>query len=104
MQSPGLRGRDRDRTRQKGCRSEGLATEGLRWGVTMLADWSIRAPRETPGGPLNFNFPKKFRYVVLDGPVHCRGRGRPDEYRYGDAGQRGVSATVQHARYGVHVW
>src|SRR5271165_3681382 len=23
------------------------------WGVTMLADWSIRAPRETPGGPLN---------------------------------------------------
>jgi 2-keto-4-pentenoate hydratase/2-oxohepta-3-ene-1,7-dioic acid hydratase in catechol pathway len=26
------------------------------WGVTMLADWSIRAPRETPGGPLNFNF------------------------------------------------
>jgi 2-keto-4-pentenoate hydratase/2-oxohepta-3-ene-1,7-dioic acid hydratase in catechol pathway len=30
------------------------------WGVTMLADWSIRAPRETPGGPLNFNFPKNF--------------------------------------------
>src|SRR5260370_16133535 len=22
------------------------------WGVTMLADWSIPAPRETPGGPL----------------------------------------------------
>jgi len=30
------------------------------WGITMLADWSIRAPRETPGGPLNFGFPKNF--------------------------------------------
>ena len=30
------------------------------WGITMLADWSIRAPRETPGGPLSFGFPKNF--------------------------------------------
>lgn len=35
------------------------------WGVTMLADWSIRAPRETPGGPLNFGFPKNLRLIPL---------------------------------------
>jgi 2-keto-4-pentenoate hydratase/2-oxohepta-3-ene-1,7-dioic acid hydratase in catechol pathway len=38
------------------------------WGVTMLADWSIRAPRETPGGPLNFNFPKNFDTSCSMGP------------------------------------
>jgi 2-keto-4-pentenoate hydratase/2-oxohepta-3-ene-1,7-dioic acid hydratase in catechol pathway len=38
------------------------------WGVTMLADWSIRAPREAPGGPLNFNFPKNFDTSCSMGP------------------------------------
>ena len=38
------------------------------WGVTMLADWSIRAPRELPGGPLNFNFPKNFDTSCSMGP------------------------------------
>jgi 2-keto-4-pentenoate hydratase/2-oxohepta-3-ene-1,7-dioic acid hydratase in catechol pathway len=38
------------------------------WGVTMLADWSIRAPREGPGGPLNFNFPKNFDTSCSIGP------------------------------------
>jgi 2-keto-4-pentenoate hydratase/2-oxohepta-3-ene-1,7-dioic acid hydratase in catechol pathway len=38
------------------------------WGVTMLADWSIRAPREAPGGPLNFAFPKNFDTSCSMGP------------------------------------
>ena len=38
------------------------------WGVAMLADWSIRAPREMPGGLLNFNLDKK-QVIVL----HSRG-------------------------------
>jgi 2-keto-4-pentenoate hydratase/2-oxohepta-3-ene-1,7-dioic acid hydratase in catechol pathway len=38
------------------------------WGVTMLADWSIRAPRETAGGPLNFGFPKNFDTSCSLGP------------------------------------
>jgi 2-keto-4-pentenoate hydratase/2-oxohepta-3-ene-1,7-dioic acid hydratase in catechol pathway len=38
------------------------------WGVTMLADWSIRAPREAPGGPLNFGFPKNFDTSCSMGP------------------------------------
>jgi 2-keto-4-pentenoate hydratase/2-oxohepta-3-ene-1,7-dioic acid hydratase in catechol pathway len=38
------------------------------WGVTMLADWSIRAPREGPGGPLNFAFPKNFDTSCSLGP------------------------------------
>ena len=38
------------------------------WGVTILADWSIRAPRETPGGPLNFGLPKNFDTSCSLGP------------------------------------
>jgi acylpyruvate hydrolase len=38
------------------------------WGITMLADWSIRAPREAPGGPLNFAFPKNFDTSCSIGP------------------------------------
>ena len=38
------------------------------WGVTILADWSIRSPRETSGGPLNFNFPKNFDTSCSLGP------------------------------------
>jgi len=38
------------------------------WGVTILADWSIRAPRETSGGPLNFGLPKNFDTSCSLGP------------------------------------
>jgi 2-keto-4-pentenoate hydratase/2-oxohepta-3-ene-1,7-dioic acid hydratase in catechol pathway len=38
------------------------------WGVTMLGDWSIRAPREAPGGPLNFALPKNFDSSCSMGP------------------------------------
>ena len=74
------------------------------WGVTMLADWSIRAPRETPGGPLNFAFPKNFDGSCSLGPMHRGGRGRPDQCRYRDIGQRRASPALQHARHGVHLW
>jgi 2-keto-4-pentenoate hydratase/2-oxohepta-3-ene-1,7-dioic acid hydratase in catechol pathway len=47
------------------------------WGVTMLADWSIRAPRETPGGPLNFNFPKNFDTSCSMGPCIAVGEVDP---------------------------
>jgi 2-keto-4-pentenoate hydratase/2-oxohepta-3-ene-1,7-dioic acid hydratase in catechol pathway len=46
------------------------------WGVTMLADWSIRSPREAPGGPLNFNFPKNFDTSCSLGP--CIAVGEAD--------------------------
>src|ERR1700747_2677818 len=48
------------------------------WGVTMLADWSIRAPRETPGGPLNFNFPKNFDTSCSMGPCIAVGEADPN--------------------------
>jgi len=38
------------------------------WGVTILADWSIRAPRETSGGAFNFAFPKNFDTSCSLGP------------------------------------
>ena len=38
------------------------------WGVTMLADWSVRAPREQSGGSLNFAFPKNFDTSTSLGP------------------------------------
>jgi len=38
------------------------------WGVTILADWSIRAPRETAGGAFNFAFPKNFDTSCSLGP------------------------------------
>src|SRR3984893_7886747 len=47
------------------------------WGVTMLADWSIRAPRETPGGPLNFSFPKNFDTSCSMGPCIAVGDADP---------------------------
>jgi acylpyruvate hydrolase len=47
------------------------------WGVTMLADWSIRAPRELPGGPLNFNFPKNFDTSCSMGPSIAVGEADP---------------------------
>ena len=47
------------------------------WGVTMLADWSIRAPRDTSGGPLNFAFPKNFDTSCSLGPCIAVGEGDP---------------------------
>jgi acylpyruvate hydrolase len=47
------------------------------WGVTMLADWSIRAPREAPGGPLNFAFPKNFDTSCSMGPCIAVGEADP---------------------------
>jgi acylpyruvate hydrolase len=47
------------------------------WGVTMLADWSIRAPREGPGSPLNFGFPKNFDTSCSMGPCIAVGEADP---------------------------
>ncbi len=47
------------------------------WGVTMLADWSIRAPREASGGPLNFGFPKNFDGSCSMGPCIAVGESDP---------------------------
>jgi 2-keto-4-pentenoate hydratase/2-oxohepta-3-ene-1,7-dioic acid hydratase in catechol pathway len=47
------------------------------WGVTMLADWSIRAPREAPGGPLNFSVPKNFDTSCSMGPCIAVGEADP---------------------------
>jgi len=47
------------------------------WGVTMLADWSIRAPRGAPGGPLNFNLPKNFDTSCSLGPCIAVGEADP---------------------------
>jgi 2-keto-4-pentenoate hydratase/2-oxohepta-3-ene-1,7-dioic acid hydratase in catechol pathway len=47
------------------------------WGITMLVDWSIRAPRELPGGPLNFNFPKNFDTSCSMGPCIAVGEADP---------------------------
>ena len=47
------------------------------WGVTILADWSIRAPRETPGSPLNFAFPKNFDTSCSLGPCIAVGEADP---------------------------
>ena len=46
------------------------------WGITILADWSIRAPRETPGGAFNFAFPKNFDTSCSLGP--CIAVGEAD--------------------------
>jgi acylpyruvate hydrolase len=43
----------------------------------MLADWSIRAPREAPGGPLNFGFPKNFDSSCSMGPSIAVGEADP---------------------------
>jgi 2-keto-4-pentenoate hydratase/2-oxohepta-3-ene-1,7-dioic acid hydratase in catechol pathway len=47
------------------------------WGITMLADWSIRAPREALGGPLNFNVPKNFDTSCSLGPCIAVGEADP---------------------------
>jgi acylpyruvate hydrolase len=47
------------------------------WGITMLTDWSIRAPREASGGPLNFNFPKNFDTSCSLGPCIAVGEADP---------------------------
>jgi 2-keto-4-pentenoate hydratase/2-oxohepta-3-ene-1,7-dioic acid hydratase in catechol pathway len=47
------------------------------WGVTILADWSIRAPREAPGGPLTFGFPKNFDTSCSIGPCIAVGEADP---------------------------
>lgn len=49
------------------------------WGVTMLADWSIRAPRESPGGPLNFASPKNFDTSCSLGPCIAVGEADPTD-------------------------
>jgi 2-keto-4-pentenoate hydratase/2-oxohepta-3-ene-1,7-dioic acid hydratase in catechol pathway len=47
------------------------------WGVTILADWSIRAPGGLPGGPLNFGFPKNFDTSCSLGPCIAVGEVDP---------------------------
>jgi 2-keto-4-pentenoate hydratase/2-oxohepta-3-ene-1,7-dioic acid hydratase in catechol pathway len=47
------------------------------WGVTILADWSIRAPREASGGQLNFAFPKNFDSSTSMGPCIAVGEIDP---------------------------
>jgi 2-keto-4-pentenoate hydratase/2-oxohepta-3-ene-1,7-dioic acid hydratase in catechol pathway len=47
------------------------------WGVTILADWSIRAPRESSGGSLNFAFPKNFDGSTSMGPCIAVGEVDP---------------------------
>lgn len=47
------------------------------WGVTMLADWSVRAPREPSGGSLNFAFPKNFDTSTSMGPCIVVGETDP---------------------------
>ena len=47
------------------------------WGVTILADWSIRAPGGLPGGPLNFAFPKNFDTSCSLGPCIVVGEADP---------------------------
>ena len=47
------------------------------WGVTILADWSIRAPREPSGGSLNFAFPKNFDGSTSMGPCIAVGETDP---------------------------
>ncbi|HKT19189.1 MAG TPA: fumarylacetoacetate hydrolase family protein, partial [Stellaceae bacterium] len=47
------------------------------WGVTILADWSIRAPREASGGSLNFAFPKNFDTSTSLGPCIAVGETDP---------------------------
>jgi 2-keto-4-pentenoate hydratase/2-oxohepta-3-ene-1,7-dioic acid hydratase in catechol pathway len=63
-----------------GRRGVDLRPEQLRdfvWGVTMLADWSIRAPREAAGGALNFAFPKNFDTSCSMGPCIVVGETDP---------------------------
>lgn len=47
------------------------------WGVTMLADWSIRAPREASGGGLSFALAKNFNGSTSLGPCIAVGETDP---------------------------
>ena len=47
------------------------------WGVTMLGDWSIRAPQERSGGAFNFAFPKNFDTSCSLGPCIAVGEADP---------------------------
>jgi 2-keto-4-pentenoate hydratase/2-oxohepta-3-ene-1,7-dioic acid hydratase in catechol pathway len=47
------------------------------WGVTMLGDWSIRAPQERAGGPFNFAFAKNFDASCSLGPCIAVGEADP---------------------------
>ena len=47
------------------------------WGVTMLGDWSIRAPQERAGGPFNFAFAKNFDASCSLGPCIAVGQADP---------------------------
>ncbi|HZT87505.1 MAG TPA: fumarylacetoacetate hydrolase family protein [Stellaceae bacterium] len=49
------------------------------WGVTILADWSIRAPREAAGGPLNFALSKNFDTSCALGPCIVVGEADPGD-------------------------
>ena len=49
------------------------------WGVTMLADWSVRAPREQSGGSLNFAFPKNVDTSTSLGPCIAVGETDPTD-------------------------
>jgi 2-keto-4-pentenoate hydratase/2-oxohepta-3-ene-1,7-dioic acid hydratase in catechol pathway len=49
------------------------------WGVTMLGDWSIRAPGETPDGAFNFAFPKNFDTSCSLGPCIAVGEVDPTD-------------------------
>jgi acylpyruvate hydrolase len=63
-----------------GKRGVGLKPSQLKdyvWGVTMLGDRSIRAPREMAGGPLSFGFPKNFDTSCSIGPCIAVGEADP---------------------------
>ena len=49
------------------------------WGVTMLADWSIRAPREVSGGGLSFALAKNFNGSTSLGPCVAVGETDPTD-------------------------
>jgi acylpyruvate hydrolase len=49
------------------------------WGVTILADWSIRGWNEPGGGSLNFAIPKNFDTSTSLGPCIAVGETDPDD-------------------------
>jgi acylpyruvate hydrolase len=64
---------------RRGADLKGSQLKDFVWGVTMLADWSIRSPREAGGGPLNFNFPKNFDTSCSMGPCISVGEADPTD-------------------------
>jgi 2-keto-4-pentenoate hydratase/2-oxohepta-3-ene-1,7-dioic acid hydratase in catechol pathway len=49
------------------------------WGVTILADWSVRSPQERVGGVFNFAFPKNFDTSCSLGPCIAVGEADPTD-------------------------